>query len=523
MKRCSTLMRATLAAVSMGLASCAPSAPPPAHAGSQLPAAPRPNEPGAPPQAQSQPVRPETPDAPFRASAPPLADVPSATSPPIRAFRLANGIPVLFMEQHALGFVRVAVLLRTQPAPPAANLMAARGVWLGGKAMSQAQLQAGNDADGALMTLWWDWGWIRASTTATADRAAPAIGRLADALLGASFQVANVIRTTRDAAHEVEGNDDTPKAIVARLLPMVLYGAPAIEDEAAGVRSTDIGALRRSDIADAYQAALEPSSAALTVLGDITEEALKPVLEKRFGAWRSAHGAGKPRKTNRTRPTLVTSSPRIVVVDHPGSQSLVAFGGEGPMFSSPDWAPSTTLRAIVGGSKGRAMSALRDAGVSASNPALYFIAKPGGPRAVFSVEVATPRTGDALTRIDRVLREMKSAEVAAKELDDARAPLVADDPAWFSTLAGEADVLDGLVVQGLPPDDVPKRAERLRAVTADDVRRVSGRYLDPDRMKVVVVGDWSKIRDQLLGLGWGSVELREPSGAVVRVEQAQAH
>lgn len=39
-------------------------------------------------------------------------------------------------------------------------------------------------------------------------------------------------------------------------------------------------------------------------------------------------------------------------------------------------------------------------------------------------------------------------------------------------------------------------------------------------MKVVVVGDWSKLRAPLVGLGWGPIELRNGSGAVVGLEAA---
>jgi hypothetical protein len=37
-------------------------------------------------------------------------------------------------------------------------------------------------------------------------------------------------------------------------------------------------------------------------------------------------------------------------------------------------------------------------------------------------------------------------------------------------------------------------------------------------MKVVVVGDWSALRDQLAGLSWGPIEIRDTNGVLVRVE-----
>jgi predicted Zn-dependent peptidase len=179
------------------------------------------------------------------------------------------------------------------------------------------------------------------------------------------------------------------------------------------------------------------------------------------------------------------------------------------------------LRMIVGGPKGRAMTAVHDAGLLATYATLNFTTNPAEPRILLSTEVPTARTANALVELDRLLRRAKTGEVTPDQLDDARRPLVLDEPSWSSTLAGEADVVDGLVLQGLPLDDVGKRATRLLAVTPDDVRRVAARYLDPDRMKVVVIGDWSKLRDLLVGLAWGPIEVRAPSGAVVSVEPAR--
>jgi len=57
--------------------------------------------------------------------------------------------------------------------------------------------------------------------------------------------------------------------------------------------------------------------------------------------------------------------------------------------------------------------------------------------------------------MDRVLRAMKTADVTVDELERERRRLVTSEMASSSTLAGENDVVAGLVIQQLPPDDVP--------------------------------------------------------------------
>jgi len=49
-------------------------------------------------------------------------------------------------------------------------------------------------------------------------------------------------------------------------------------------------------------------------------------------------------------------------------------------------------------------------------------------------------------------------------------------------------------------------------VTEANVREVSKKYLLPDKMLVVAVGDWKVIESGLKGLGLGGIELRDTDG-----------
>ena len=459
---------------------------------------------------------PGTPDDPFRSSAPPVGDPTAFAPPPIHSFHLGNGLPVLFLEHHVPGLVRVVVMLRTQPAPLGANVMAARSLWLGTSSMSQWKLQVANDADAATMSADYGWGWIRVAMTSTPDRMASSTARLADVVLNAAFAAGQYVPSALRAVDEKAATDDAPGSVAARVAPMVLYGSQ-VEDEWKDLRSGDVGALWRDQIAHAYEAALDPSSATIIVIGDATEKTLQPVLEKAFGGWR---GRGKHPPSSETHPMLAASSPRLVVVDHPGSESHVELVGDGPKFASADWAPLTTLYGLLKGTKGRAAS-VRDAIGARGGVTFGTYANPVAPRVVVSADAPTERTAETLGAIDRLLRGMKTAEIAPGELEDVRRAQVLDEPSWTWTFAGETDQMEGLVVQRLPADDISKRKGRLLAVTAEDLRRVGARYLDPDRMKVLVVGDWSKIRGQLVGLSWGPVEVRSVDGAVSSVEPAR--
>jgi zinc protease len=346
---------------------------------------------------------------------------------------------------------------------------------------------------------------------------ASSVARLSSVVREASFPAGQYVPLALRVMSEVEPSDEAPDAIATRLLPRVLYASPSAEDDWKDLRSSDVGALWRDQIADAYDAALDPSSAALVVVGDSTEETLKPILDKAFGGW---HAKNHRARLAVAKPVLATASPRLVVVDHPGSDTSITFVGEAPRYSTPEWTALATLHSLLLGAKGRIASALRSAKVDRAGAVLVFNENPLAPRVTLHATVSAPQTATVLATLDALLRQTKSAEIAPDELAYTQRLQLVGLQAQTATVAGAADVVEGLVIQGLPPDDVPKRAPRYVALTSGDLQRAAARYVDPDRMKIVVVGDWSKIRGEVEALGWGPVELRSSAGAILGAEGA---
>jgi hypothetical protein len=62
---------------------------------------------------------------------------------------------------------------------------------------------------------------------------------------------------------------------------------------------------------------------------------------------------------------------------------------------------------------------------------------------------------------------------------------------------------------GLPLQELQTFRERVNAVTVDDIQRVSQKYLRPDRLSVVLVGNASAFASQLRGVGFGTFETVE--------------
>ncbi|MGC4085006.1 MAG: hypothetical protein QM736_23545 [Vicinamibacterales bacterium] len=69
-----------------------------------------------------------------------------------------------------------------------------------------------------------------------------------------------------------------------------------------------------------------------------------------------------------------------------------------------------------------------------------------------------------------------------------------------------------LFVYGLPYDSFTRAQARFSAVTAAQVMAAAQKYLVPDKMLYLVVGDMAKVKGDLEKLNLGTIEAWTPDG-----------
>jgi zinc protease len=83
---------------------------------------------------------------------------------------------------------------------------------------------------------------------------------------------------------------------------------------------------------------------------------------------------------------------------------------------------------------------------------------------------------------------MRDNPVTDKELADAKAYLIGSMPLALTSTGAIAGLLLDARLRDLPLDYFDKKAEKIAAVTVQDVSRVSKKLLDPAALTVVMVG-----------------------------------
>jgi zinc protease len=97
--------------------------------------------------------------------------------------------------------------------------------------------------------------------------------------------------------------------------------------------------------------------------------------------------------------------------------------------------------------------------------------------------------------------------ISEEELANTRNYLANSYTQNFETLWALTSMLGEISLYGLPVDYVMAEQEIIRNITVDRHRELAKRYIDPNRMYYVVVGDAATQAKPLEALGFGQPEM----------------
>jgi predicted Zn-dependent peptidase len=178
------------------------------------------------------------------------------------------------------------------------------------------------------------------------------------------------------------------------------------------------------------------------------------------------------------------------------NQGRVSIGHVGIMRDNPDSYAIGIMNDILGGGgfTSRITSRVRsDEGLaySAGSSFSFGTYNPGVFRASFQSK--NPTTSQALDIMVEEINKMRAGKVSAEELETAKNQAIEVFPRNFATASQVAGIFAQDEFTKRPADYWSTYRDRIRAVTIDDVQRVAAKYLQPDKLVVLVVGNIDEI------------------------------
>jgi zinc protease len=277
--------------------------------------------------------------APDRSRPPQVGPPPELRLPPIQKRQLSNGLPVWIVELHDVPVAQVNLLVASGAAadpPRRLGLASMTAAMLEQGAGSRsaleiadaidflgADLSAGSGYDSSVLRL-----------HVPVARLADALPIMADVALRPTFPTDEIDRLRQQRLTSMLQARDDPPAIASAALARVLYGINHRYGTPAVGTAEVIKTFTSDDLKTFYASAFRPDNATIVAVGDITPDAIVPLLEKSYGGWKAPAG----QKASQSLPAAQQHAARqIYLIDKPGApQSQIRIGGVGVPRSTAD-------------------------------------------------------------------------------------------------------------------------------------------------------------------------------------------
>ncbi|MBP7415731.1 MAG: pitrilysin family protein [Pyrinomonadaceae bacterium] len=258
-------------------------------------------------------------------------------------------------------------------------------------------------------------------------------------------------------------------------------------------KATDIEKLDREKIARFHAAKFIPNNAILIVVGDVERDEFIAELNEHFGDWQQGSVADQkfdapPKRDSRS----------LTIVDRPGSaQSNIVITNLGIDRNDPDYFPMIVMNQVLGaGASSRVFMNLREEkGYTYGAYTRLNTRRLAGDMEA-TAEVRNDVTGTSLKEFFYELERIRDEKVGDEELADAKNFLTGVFPLRAETQEGLTNLIVNQHLYGLPEDYLQTYRDNVSGVTADDVQRVAVKYIRPDEMAIVIVGDAGDVLPQ---------------------------
>lgn len=415
-----------------------------------------------------------------------------------QSFTLDNGLKVMVVENHKLPRVSATLTLDNPPLyegdKAGASSLLSSLFGTGTQNLSKDEFNEKIDFLGANVKF----GSTYARMSSLSKFFPEVFGLMADGLLNPKFTQEEFDKARARAIEGVKSGEKSVENISNRVEKVLAYGA----DHPYGEFMTEdhLNGLKLADVDNLYNTYFVPNDAYLVVVGDVTFDEVKALVEKNFEAWKAKDLPDYTLpKTNNVAQT------QINFIDMPeASQTQVDLVSTAHLtMNDPDYPALLVANHIYGGDFNSHLNMnLREEhgftyGARSSFPADKYVSMLRAGAKVRNQVVDT-----VVTEMIKEVNRMYTEKVTDEELKTVKASysgnfvMNVEKPETIARYALNIEKND------LPEDFYETFLEKINAVTADDVMRVFKKYYNKDNTRIVVTSKGSEVIPALEKLGY---------------------
>jgi zinc protease len=447
----------------------------------------------------------KTPSKFDRSVEPPYGPAPEVKIPAIWEDKLANGLRVYGIENPEVPLVQFEIvvdgglLLEDINKTGVSNLMA-RMLTQGTARKTPLELEEAIQQLGATINVFAGTEDVRLSVTTLAKNYDATLALVEEILLEPRWDAKEFDLVKQSTISQIRQQEANPNAVAQNTYNLLIYGKDNIRARNILGTIETVNAITLDDLKAFYAKNISPSVARMHVVGALNKSKITGSLGNLNKNWKSKTVAIPVYET----PPAPAKSV-IYFYDVPDAkQSVIRFGYPALAATDPDFYPATVMNYILGGGgfASQLTQQLREGkgytyGINSSfagtkSPGAFTIAS--GVRSNVTFESA---------QLIRSILQDYPKNYSDKDLETTKSFLIKSNARAFETAGAKLNMLENISKYGWKYDYVKGREQIVKAMTVEQIKALSQKYLNSDRMIWLVVGDAKTQLPRLKELGFG--------------------
>ena len=446
-----------------------------------------------------------TPSSFDRTIEPPYGPAPEVKVPAVWTDKLSNGMRVFGIENNEVPLVQFEIaidggLLMDDIKKVGVANLTARMMTQGTARRTPEELEEAIQQLGAAINVSAGTEDVRISVNTLAKNYSKTLELVQEILLEPRWDAKEFELTKQAVLSQIRQQQANPNAIAQNNFQMLIYGKDNIRSRSPLGTSESVNAITLDDLKAFYAANLSPSIARMNVVGALNKAAVVKSLDGLARSW-------KAKKV--TVPAYATPAPpaksQVYFYDVPDAkQSVLRFGYPALAATDKDFYPATVMNYILGGGgfASQLTQQLREGkGYTYGINSNFAGTKSAGAFTIAS-GVRTNVTLESAQLVKNILLDY-GKNYNDNDLETTKGFLVKSNARAFETAGAKLNMLENVGKYGWKPTYVKDRELIVRNVTVQQIKDLSAKYLDANKMIWLVVGDAKTQLPRLRELGFG--------------------
>lgn len=299
---------------------------------------------------------------------------------------------------------------------------------------------------------------------------------------------------------QIRQQEANPNAVAQSNYNLLIYGEDNIRSRNILGTAETVNAITIDDLKTFYANYLSPSLARMHVVGDLKKASVLKSLNGLNKKWKGKNVAIPANET----PTAPEKS-QVYFYDVPDAkQSVLRFGYPALAATNKDFYPATVMNYILGGG-GFASQLTQE--LREGKGYTYGIGSGfSGTRSLGTFTIASSVRTNVTLESAQLIKEILNnygKNFSEKDLETTKSFLIKSNARAFETANAKLGLLENISKYGFKPTYIKDREEIVKAMTVEQIKGLSAKYLNADRMIWLIVGDAKTQLPRLKELGFG--------------------